>query len=391
MKRLSILLAILSLSISWQTGTNSALGARETSPTVEFALQSTLAQSASGGWIIVDFPAYRGHFTSIAVDSNDLIHISHINDGNLMYTRQFRVGDDIWWATYTVITATDLEYTSLTLDENDRPYIAYYDATAQNLCWAWSPADGTWYTGTRNTAGIIDGSHTSAVVRGGILRVAYLNLTTYNVEYIEIIPGGGWPPTPQVVGGSPSFEADVSLALRSDGLPRISYSTTSGELVYARYTGSAWALEVIDGDVEHKMGECNSLALNADNRARIAYFDATNRDLRHISYGLIGWGVPAIVDDSLGEICYTSLALDGTGSSHILYYDGNVPGSLRYAQRQNGSWSTETVDGSAPSCGMHSALALDSLGHPHASYYCGHLKYAYRAFTVYLPVVMRGQ
>ncbi len=398
MKKLGILLTVLLLSMTWQTGTDSAVGSGETRVTAEFAPQSALVQSAAGAWTIVEFSSYPGHFTSIAVDSNDLAHISHVDNGKLLYTRQYRMGNDIWWGTQTVVGASDIEGASLTLDENDRPYIVYYDAVAQNLCWAWSPTDNVWNIGTRNTAGTIDGGKPSAVMREGGLHVAYLNFTAHSVEYIQITPGGGWPPTPQTVGGSVSLAADVRLALRSDGLPRISYATANNKLMYAIYTGSAWGLVELDGDVEHPMGACNSLALNADNQARIAYYDATHQAqaLRYKAYGLIGWGAATIVDDNLGAICYISLAVDGEGDSHILYYDGHqnpgdISGSLLYAQRNGSGWSFETVDGPAHSCGFHSAFALDSQDRPHASYYCGHLRYAYRAFPVYLPAIMRGQ
>jgi len=400
-KRFGILLSILLLSITWQMRTTTVQGSREASPIVELMPHSALAQSFANGWVIVDFSSYSGAFTSIAIDSNDLVHISHVHEGALMYTRQYRIGDEVWWATYTVPTgAVEVMETSLTLDENDRPYIAYYDQTNQNLSWAWWPEGGNWSVETRNTVGEIDGRRLSAVVRGGGLHVAYSNVSSSSVEYIEITPGGGgWPPTPQTVATSVDAVADVSLALRSDDLPRISFHTDDGRLMYARYNGSAWSLDALDGSVEHPMGACSSLALTADNRARIAYYDGTGEAqvLRQISYLLLGWGAPGVVDDDLGSICYTSLAIDDQGYSRILYYDGHqspgdYDGSLRYAQQRNGSgWSFETVDGPTNSCGMHSALALDSEGRPHASYYCGHLKYAYRAFTVYLPAVMRGQ
>jgi len=397
MKRLTVLLVIGLLSLTWLMGTGSAGGVRETHPSAEFVPQSALPQHASGGWVIVDFPSYRGHFTSIAVDSHDLVHISHVHQGNLMYTRQYLVGDDIWWAIYTVVAATDIEDTSLALDENDRPYISYYDGATDNLCWAWSPInDSVWYTGTLDTAGVVDGLNPSAVMRGGSLHVAYLNVTNADVEYISIIPGG-WPSLPQVVvGPDPDVDAtDISLALRSDGLPRITYSSANHELIYARYTGSAWYTDVIEGDPGHRMGFCNALALDGYDRPHIAYFDQTNDDLRFIWYGLLGWGVPSVVDDSLGDYCFVSLDLDSAEGRHILYYNGSHNGStsgyLRYARRPSGSdWSFETVDGPATSCGMNSDLALDSVGRPHASYYCGHLRYAHRLFTAYLPVVMRG-
>lgn len=393
MKRFGILLPILLLSITWQTGTNAVVGAREASPTTAFISHNALAQSVSGAWIIEDMSTY-GAFTSIAVDSNNLVHVSYAKDGNLIYARQYRLGDNIWWDTQTVVTTGNVRDTSLALDEDDRPYIAYYDLMTGNLSWAWSPTGGDWYTDAMNTTAN-DGLHPSAVMRAGILHVAYLNITTKNVEYLSVIPGGIWPPTVQTVGGPATFHADISLALRSDGLPRISYVSESDfKLMYAHYTGSAWTQEVVDGDAEHLMGYCNSLALNASNYPRIAYFDATNQDLRHISYLMFGWGEPVIVDDNMGSTCNISLALDGEGYSHILYHEGGTSGSLRYVRQQSGSgWSFETVDGSDSNCGVDIALALDSLGRPHAIYSCnGQLKYAYRgAFQVFLPAVMRGQ
>ncbi len=203
------------------------------------------------------------------------------------------------------------------------------------------------------------------------------------------------PPTPQTVGGAIAPYSGISLVLRSDGYPRISYATDSGSLIYARYNGSGWDIEFIDGGSEHQMGHV-SLALTADNRPRMAYVDRTNRDLRHISYLLLGWGVPVVVDDTLGDGNYSyfvSLAVDGAGNSHIAYYDDYGDDVLRYVRKYSGSsWLFETVDGPAVSCGAMNALALDSLGRPHISYYCeGNLRYAYRAFTEYLPAVIRGQ
>lgn len=396
MKRLGILLSVLLLSITWQMETSSALGARETNPTVESVPQNALNSSAVNAWnkITLDWVDY-GVYTSIAVDTNDLVHISFSDDSHLMYTHQIRDGHNILWATYTVVTAP-AAYTSLALDENDRPYISYYNANSKNLCWAWSPHIGTWYTGTMTTDGVDDGRFTSAAVRDGYTHIAYRNATAGDVEYVKFVPGGGWPPTPQVVDGGAGAYGDISLALRSDGIPRISYyDYTNKRLMYARYINYQWELEALDGDVQHDRGKCNSLALDANNRARIAYFDNTELDLRYIAYGLLGWFTPVTVDDWLYYFdCYTSLALDGSGMPHILYYDGDDPGSLRYAWQQSGSsgWLIETVDGPDTDCGKYSALALDSLGRPHVSYFCRNdLIYAYRKLFVYLPVVLRGQ
>ena len=152
MKRLNILLAVLLLSMTGQTGTNSALGSKESSPTVEPVPQNASSLSFVNAWnkIVLDWVDY-GVYTSIAVDTNDLVHISFSDGNHLMYTHQIRDGYTILWATYTVATAHAI-YTSLALDETDRPYISYYNADSKNLCWAWSPDIGTWYTGTMSVA-----------------------------------------------------------------------------------------------------------------------------------------------------------------------------------------------------------------------------------------------
>jgi len=387
MKRLGMLM--LGILLVCLTPSQSGAGAG-----VAPAPQAAPLDISDGHWAFERFQ-HSGAFNSIAVDSDDLVHISYSTGAYLKYTHQIRLGDATWWATETAAIG-EFQDTSLALDENDRPAISYYHATNQNLGWAWSPTAGVWLTGSRDTPAMVDGKSTSAVYRNDRLHIASLNPTTSDVEFIQIEPGGAWPPAPEIVGGDHAGDK-LSLALRSDDLPRVSYyDDLHDRLMYARRTESGWEQDILDGDVEHKRGECNSLALNSENPPRIAYYDATDQDLRYISYLslIMDWGAPAMVDDSLGgPICYTSLAVDGAGAAHILYYDGHTPGSLRYARWQDGlGWQIERVDGPADSCGMHSALALDSSDRPHAVYFCaGELVYAYRLSTLYLPLIVRGQ
>ena len=53
--------------------------------------------------------------------------------------------------------------------------------------------------------------------------------------------------------------------------------------MYARYINGKWETEALDGDPGHKRGECNSLALDATNRARIANYEDNELDLRYIA------------------------------------------------------------------------------------------------------------
>lgn len=366
--------------------------------------ESAEVQAQHGPWVVTTLQSASntGQCTSLAVDSRGLVHISYYDstEQKLMYTRQHRVGADIWWGVATV-AAAEVGRTALALDENDNPYIGYQDISGafDDLCWAWLPAGGTWKKACRGTTTINDGALVAAAARGGNIHLAWRNNASGDVEYasFEPVENPSWPITAAVVGAG---GGDISLALRSDGIPRITYRRFSDmALVYARLIGTTWSEEVLDGSLENNAGDCNGLALDSNNEPRVAYLyeDYPEKQLRYIAYrGLIGnpWFAPTTLDRTLsGAVCDISLAAEGSGAPHIVYYnDGGVAsqGTLHYTHKlPNGVWQYETIDGPASSCGMHSALALDADGRPHASYYCsGKLMYAYRLMPLYLPLAL---
>src|SRR5262245_47124505 len=75
--------------------------------------------------------------------------------------------------------------------------------------------------------------------------------------------------------------------------------------------------------------------------------------------------VSETVDSTYSVGSYCSLALDAQGNPRASYYDASS-GHLRYASKNNGAWSLETVDFSS---GLYTSIALDSQGNPHISYY----------------------
>lgn len=108
-----------------------------------------------------------------------------------------------------------------------------------------------------------------------------------------------------------------------------------------------------------------SLALDDDGNPRVSYRDISDQGfLRFAEKNEGAWSIETVlqVGEEGGE---PSLALDSQGNPHIAFHDGlSAPDSNRLAVRDGaGIWSFETIDfGGGPQ------LALDPLGIPQVAY-----------------------
>jgi hypothetical protein len=125
----------------------------------------------------------------------------------------------------------------------------------------------------------------------------------------------------------------------------------------------------IGGDV----GKYVSMRIGTDGKIHMAYYDATNSDLKYATisptvYGSIVTTKTVISNGNLGEYC--SLVISSTGvnnTPYITYYD-NTNSCLAYAWLSGATWITNTID-TAGNVGSYSSLAIDNNWHLHVSYY----------------------
>jgi hypothetical protein len=312
-----------------------------------------------------------GKYTSLAVDTNGCLHVSYYDETNS--DLKYIYGVEPQWSIERVDEAHDVGMdTSIALDSNNYPRISYYDSTYYDLKYArWTGI--AWQIQTVDSTGGVGRYSSIAVDSSNRPHISYYDASNTALKYACDKNGDGdFSDTGEVVTVDSAGGQYTSIALDSSGYPHISYYT--GDLKYARWTGSSWLTEIVDSS--GTVGGYTSIALDSGGNPHISYYDLTNKDLKYAARIAGSWAVQTVDGDGdVGE--YTSLALDSSGYPRITYYDVTNQ-RLKYARWTGTAWSIQTVDPST-GVGEYSSMALDSGNRPHVSYYDstnGDLKYA---------------
>jgi ELWxxDGT repeat protein len=306
------------------------------------------ATDTSGSWVVttVDTAGNVGKYTSIAIDSNDVVHISYFDDTNndLKYaTCSSGCTTASNWDLVSVdTTSTNAgEYTSIAVDSNDGVHISYFDnsnlryATCSSGCISAS----NWTNVSVYTSG---GAYTSiAIDSNDTLHIAYITHPSPTLRYTTCSSGctnaSNWTNVSIPYAQSPYGLRDVSLAIDSNGAPHISYYDNSNkDLKYAACssgctTASNWNLVTLDsvGDT----GYYTSIAIDSNDAIHISYRDNTNQDLKYATCSsgcTSGSNWNKVTLDATGNTGYdTSIAIDANDAVHIVHRDF-TNGDLKY-------------------------------------------------------------
>ncbi len=281
----------------------------------------------------VDSTSQVGYYASLKLDQGGHPHISYSENANridsVYRSLKYAWHDGTRWYTETVDGANDatVRYTSLALDSAGLPHISYYYngylkyARYDGSAWQTErvdPGDDTgYYTSIVLDTG--DHPHISYSYYGGpgALKYAWHDGSSWHIETAFTCMYGCM---------------HTSLALDAAGYPHISYQNDDTiELKYSYFDGTSWHIESIDG---WNTGAPSSLVLDSADRPHIGYtryIPMSQLEARYAWYDGATWHIEVIDPDAGSSI---SLALDQDGLPHASYRN-YYTGELRYARWQD--------------------------------------------------------
>ncbi len=335
------------------------------------------ATNASGSWVTttIDSAGNVGEATSIAVDSNNKVHISYYDrtNGGLKYITNASGS----WVTTTVdyIGYGYLTATSIAIDSNNKVHVSYSRGDIGDLKYA-TNASGSWVTTTVDSGGYVDES--TFVLVGGFSSIAIDSNNNVHIGYSSTVfiydsmsgnwynidadlkyatnAGGSWATT--TIGSNYDYEGEyTSIAIDSNNKVHISYSGAG--LKYATNAGGSWVTATVSS-----YGDNTSIAIDSVNNVHIS--SNNGGDLRYTTNASGSWVTTTIDSTGIG-FWGTSIAIGSNNKVHISYDDAiNI--DLKYATNTSGSWVTTTID-SPGWIGLYTSIAVDSMNNVHISYY----------------------
>ena len=324
---------------------------------------STLTPTNTGGDIplhVIDSIGDVGNYSSMVMDSNGKMHISYLDDtnGKLKYATDKS-------GTWVDTTIGDMmtSSTSIAVDSNNNVHIAY----ALNLYLQYATdKSGTWVSSQIDAQFGSGNDPSIAIDSNDKVHIAHFNAINQGYLRYSTDESGSWVHSNIFSSITNDCTFLPSIGIDSNDNIHIScvfLSVTVFELYYLTDKSGSWVsthVDYIGAKVE------SSLSIDSNDKVHISYYDSTNDDLKYATDKSGSWQTSTI--DSTGDSGqYSSLTIDSSDNVHISYLQ-NPNGDLKYATDKSGSWATSTLD-TEGHIGPHNSLLVDSSGSIHVSYY----------------------
>ena len=295
------------------------------------------AELSGGAWSIATIPdpdQNVGRWTSLALDAAGHARMTYFDDTSHKLRYAQWTGSEWLMETVDKSKPSNGNWNSIALDTSGNAHVSYrlgYDNSGGGLKY-------THWTGSRWETTLLDASRGAATLgtsialdQDGNPLIAYHDHQAGTLRYARWT-GTAWELSTVDGNASTHVGEYCSLALDSSGNPHISYfDSANGDLKRAYWTGAGWATKVVDS--QGMVGWDTSIKVDSNDDPHISYYDIDDGDLKYARLTANGWVIEAA--QSQGDMgWYTSLALDADGDPHISYTGYDEPG-LKYARKSH--------------------------------------------------------
>ncbi|MBI1908544.1 MAG: hypothetical protein HYS22_00005, partial [Deltaproteobacteria bacterium] len=253
-----------------------------------------------------------GAGTSIAVDSNNKLHIAYRDTTNS--TLKYATNKSGSWATETIEAGGVSP--SIAVDSNGTVHISHQASSKVRYV---TGTAGSWSSQQVISNGVFN--LTSSLALDSNNKV-YITATSFNTPFqlqYATNKTGSWNEETIVTGDA----VGPSILIGHDGVVYVPYTTPSMKL--AKNSGSGWTTSTIDTVASGLTG----IAIDSKGFLHICYYDSTNKDLKYATNLTGSWVTMTL--DSTGDVGnYCDIAIDSNDRLHISYYDA-TNGRAKYA------------------------------------------------------------
>jgi len=217
----------------------------------------------------------------------------------------------------------------------------------------------TWRVETIDSNGQVGGLSSLAIDKDDNVHVIYFDDQYDRLRYTNGSQSS-WKRATNIDGKWMGLFASMALDLNDN--PHVVHYDRSENIRYGYWTGSRWSFIRIRGA---RVAAKISLAIDGDGNSHILYFDENSSDLYYLKPTNNGWDRIFVADARKTGFAFP-IVVSGDGQVHICFYSHTD--GLVYARYIFGSWEFQVVD-TERSSGLYSSLAIDRAGNPHISYY----------------------
>ena len=329
-----------------------------------------------------------GRRSSIAIDSSENIHISYLDETNnsLKYANNINGIWNYYWIDGHIWPHINVGgESSIAIDSNDHIHISYHDQTNHDLKYA--KFNGSW------NLWVVDTSHGSgsyssiSVDSNGIPHIAYYSGGSADLRYAVFDNGtnswntflidDGSDPLTSNPGGQVGSNCEINIDLF--GYIHIIYVASDVGLKYAKslhpingnWTNN-WLIELIPSTTVMSIGSINS---DSGGKIHFAFGSMTdlaysNGTLHYATHHNGVWNISEIDNVTNSYITDLKISIDKLDIPHVAY-ERYHPTSVEIYQilatKNYNSWSLSTI-GEYTTISSNIDLEIDSYGYAHISF-----------------------